>query len=78
MIERGERFDYIITDCEETSAERCPVFPGDGSRLHWSFSDPSQFEGAHAEKLAAVREVRDGIAHRIHEWCEEKNVTPHQ
>jgi len=78
MIERSERFDYIITVCDETSAERCPIFPGSGSRLHWSFPDPSQFQGAHTEKLAVVREVRDAIAHRIHEWCEEKNVAPHQ
>ena len=78
MIERGERFDYIVTVCDETSAERCPVFPGSGSRVHWSFPDPSQLQGAHAEKLAAVREVRDAIARKLHEWCEEKSVTPHQ
>jgi len=78
MIERGERFDYIVTVCDETSAERCPVFPGSGGRVHWGFADPSQFQGIHTEKLAAVREVRDAIAQRIHEWCEEKNVAPHQ
>ena len=76
MIERGERFDYIITVCDETSAERCPIFPGSGNRLHWSFPDPSQFQGTPPEKLAALREVRDAIAQRIHEWCEEKNVAP--
>ena len=78
MIERGEQFDYIITVCDQTSAERCPVFPGSGSRVHWSFADPSQFQGIHVEKLAAVRDVRDAIAQRVHEWCEEKNVAPHK
>ena len=78
MIERGERFDYVVTVCDEASAERCPIFPGSGSRLHWGFPDPSQFQGPHPEKLAAVREVRDAIAHRIHEWCEERNAVPHQ
>jgi arsenate reductase len=74
MIERGDRFEYVITVCDEASAERCPIFPGGSGRLHWGFPDPSQFQGAPAEKLAAVREVRDAIAQRIHEWCEGKNV----
>jgi len=72
MLERGERFDYVITVCDETSAERCPLFPGDARRLHWSFPDPSQFHGTHVEKLAAVREVRDSIAQKIYQWCEER------
>jgi arsenate reductase len=78
IIERGERFDYIVTVCDEASAERCPIFPGSGSRLHWSFPDPSQFQGPPAAKLEAVREVRDAIAQRIHEWCEERNAVPHE
>ena len=72
IIQRGDRFNYVITVCDETSAERCPIVPGQGSRLHWSFPDPSRFQGTHAEKLAAVREVRDAIAGKLHEWCEEK------
>ena len=72
MIASGVRFDYVITVCDEASAERCPIFPGGGERLHWGFPDPSQFTGTHAEKLAAVREVRDAIARKITAWCAEK------
>jgi arsenate reductase (thioredoxin) len=72
MLERGERFDFAITVCDEANAERCPIFPGNCSRLHWSFPDPSQFQGVHDQKLAAVREVRDAIAQRICDWCEER------
>ncbi len=65
MIARGPYFDYVITVCDETSAERCPVFPGAGQRLHWSFPDPSGFTGTDDEKLAATRGVRDQIRDRI-------------
>lgn len=71
MIESGERFDYVITVCDETSAERCPIVPGTMKRLHWSFPDPSAFQGSHEEKLGLTRQVRDAIQHRIKQWCDE-------
>jgi arsenate reductase len=65
----GQNFSYVITVCDETSAERCPIFPGVTTRLHWSFPDPSSFSGTPEEKLARTREVRDTIRQRIEEWC---------
>jgi arsenate reductase len=41
MIALGPIFKYVITVCDETSAERCPKFPGNVIRLHWGFPDPS-------------------------------------
>ena len=69
MIKSGKAFAYVITVCDETSAERCPVFPGASMRLHWSFQDPSRFQGTPAEKLARTSEVRDAIKARIEAWC---------
>ena len=69
MIERGPYFDYVITVCDETSAERCPAFPGPARRLHWPFADPSSFTGTPGEKLAGTRQVRDSIRERIETWC---------
>lgn len=57
----GQQFEYVITVCDEASAEKCPVFPGMATRLHWSFKDPSAFTGSREEKLLQVRKVRDEI-----------------
>jgi arsenate reductase len=70
-IKKGTPFAYVITVCDEASAERCPIFVGVTKRLHWSFPDPSAFQGSHEEKLEKVREVRDAIKQQIENWCKE-------
>ena len=67
----GQVFTYVVTVCDESSAEKCPIFPGPAKRLHWSFSDPSQISGTRAQKLAATRRIRDEIRSRIEMWCDE-------
>jgi arsenate reductase len=69
MLARGIPFEYVITVCDETSAERCPFFPGGAQRLHWPFADPSAFDGTPEQKLARTREVRDAIRARVERWC---------
>lgn len=71
FVKSGENFAYVITVCDEASAERCPIFPGVTTRLHWSFPDPSKFPGSPEERLAGTRKVRDTIEARIEEWCAE-------
>ena len=71
MIKSGKMFAYVITVCDEASAERCPIFPGVTTRLHWGFPDPSGFQGTREEKLARTREVRDAIKAKIEKWCAE-------
>lgn len=68
-VKSGNIFAYVITVCDETNAERCPIFPGITKRLHWSFSDPSSFQGTYEEKLARTRIVRDMIKTKIEGWC---------
>jgi arsenate reductase len=67
--ERGEAFNYVITVCDETSAEKCPTFRGTAKRMHWSFPDPAALRGARAERLEATRKIRDEIRARIEGWC---------
>jgi len=71
MFKSGKLFNYAITVCDETSAERCPIFPGITKRLHWSFPDPSALPGTHDEKLGGTRQIRDTIKAKIQEWCAE-------
>ena len=71
VVKAGKTFAYVITVCDETSAERCPIFPGVTRRLHWSFPDPSALQGSPAEKLARTREIRDTIKAKIVQWCAE-------
>ena len=67
----GQLFAYVVTVCDETSAEKCPVFPGPTTRLHWGFPDPSALTGTPSEKLAGVRKIRDEIRARIELWCDD-------
>ncbi len=71
VFKSGELFAYVITVCDETSAERCPIFPGVTTRLHWSFPDPAALTGTHKERLAGTRAIRDQIRDRIEMWCDE-------
>lgn len=60
-------FDYLITVCGNAD-ERCPFFPGIGTRLHWPFEDPAAFVGPDDERLTAFRDVRDQIKAKIESW----------
>ena len=71
VFKSGQLFSPVITVCDETSAEKCPIFPGPMKRLHWSFPDPSALTGTHEEKLKQVRLIRDEIRQKVEEWCEE-------
>ena len=69
VLQQGRHYDRVITVCDETSAERCPSFPGRVTREHWSFPDPSKVTGNHEEKLAEIRKIRDAIHQQISDWC---------
>jgi arsenate reductase len=71
VFKSGQLFSHVVTVCDESSAEKCPIFPGPTKRLHWSFADPSQVTGTNEEKLRQVREIRDEIRAKIEAWCEE-------
>lgn len=47
----AQLFAYVITVCDESSAQKCPIFPGASKRLHWSFPDPAALTGNRGEKL---------------------------
>jgi arsenate reductase (thioredoxin) len=76
VLRSGQSFSYVVTVCDETNAERCPIFPGAATRLHWGFSDPAAATGTDEERLAKVRVIRDAIRFRIETWCTELTGAP--
>jgi len=71
VFKSGELFAYVITVCDESEAKGCPIFPGVTTRLHWSFPDPSKFNGSREEKMEKTRRVRDKIDNQIRRFCAE-------
>ncbi|DAB36660.1 MAG: arsenate reductase ArsC [Epsilonproteobacteria bacterium] len=61
LFKDGKLFNYVITVCDEGNSQRCPIFPGQTKRIHWSFEDPSTFQGDHEAQLAKIRHVKEEI-----------------
>jgi protein-tyrosine-phosphatase len=59
-----QTFDYVITVCDRVR-ERCPVFPNDPRRIHWSFPDPAAVEGTEAEQYQAFLQTARELTTRI-------------
>jgi arsenate reductase len=65
LDEYGEEvFDYIVTLCDD-AAKTCPLFPGEGTRMHRGFPDPAAADGSREERLVAFRKVRDELKEYI-------------
>ena len=59
-----QTFDTVITVCDD-AAENCPVWLGQGKRVHIGFPDPAYATGTEDEIMAVFREVRDDIDEQI-------------
>ena len=57
---QGVDFDLVVTVCD-SAAEECPVWLGNGKRVHHSFPDPAKAEGTDEEVMEVFRAVRDDI-----------------
>jgi arsenate reductase len=66
-------FDFVITVCD-SAAERCPVFPGQGTKLHWPFEDPADASGSDEEIMSVFRQVRDKMDRKIKSWLAEQHI----
>ena len=70
----SQPWDYVITVCDNAN-ERCPLFPGETTRIHWSFDDPSQATGTDEDKLEKFRRVRDEILTRLRQWLADQEAS---
>ena len=71
VIKSGRLFSYVVTVCDEASAEKCPVFPGVVQRLHWNTSDPAALEGTWEQRIEGTRAIRQEIGERVESFCNE-------
>ncbi|MFN0279346.1 MAG: arsenate reductase ArsC [Pyrinomonadaceae bacterium] len=65
-------FDYVITVCDNAN-QTCPVFPGNATRIHWSFEDPAEAVGTEDEIIDFFRRVRDDIKQRLTDFAKGKS-----
>jgi arsenate reductase len=61
---REHAFEAVVTVCDEAN-EECPVWLGQGRRLHLSFPDPAKAVGSEDERLAAFRALRDRMLEEL-------------
>ena len=62
----GQRFDYVITVCDN-ARETCPVFFGAAEKLHHSLEDPPPpMAGTDEERMTVFRRVRDELRAYLH------------
>ncbi len=61
---RDVPLDLVITVCD-SAAEECPVWLGQGKRVHLGFPDPARATGSPEEVMDVFRTVRDQIADQI-------------
>ena len=68
FVREGKLFQYIVTVCDESTAQRCPIFPGVRERIIMNFKDPSKFTGTKEEIISKVRTVKDEIKLEIQKF----------
>ncbi len=68
---QGEKFDVVITVCDEGDAS-CPVWLGEGNKVHIPFYDPVQARGTEEEVLSAFRRVRDEMKETLLSYLKDK------
>jgi arsenate reductase len=57
-------FDIVVTVCDD-AAENCPIWLGNGRKVHIGFEDPARAAGSDEERLAVFCCVRDEMRREI-------------
>ncbi len=57
----GRFYGYVVTVCDESHFQKCPIFPGLVRTIHWDLPDPSTFEGTPEEIRDQIRLLSDRI-----------------
>lgn len=69
LYKAGGLFNVIISVCDE-SREKCPVFPGVRSTLHWSIPDPT-LDATAEGMVERFRAARESLRAHVQEWSQQ-------
>jgi arsenate reductase len=70
-FQQGKRYEIVVKVCDALNGQRCPIFPRTKVTLNWDLTDPSSLPGTEAEKLAAIRPIRDLIKVKVEQLIRE-------
>lgn len=70
FFKQGRTYNYVVTVCDESNGQRCPLFPGLNYRIHWSFKDPNTFIGNAEVKINKTRELKEEIRTEVLKFIE--------
>ena len=62
---KAPKLDFVITTCDRSAGESCPVWPGQPVRAHWSIDDPSTGQADPAERMARLEACYQHISRSI-------------
>jgi arsenate reductase len=65
FYKQGKRYELVVKVCDAMNGQRCPIFPSTKATLNWDLTDPSALGGTEAEKIAAIRPIRDLIKQKV-------------
>jgi arsenate reductase len=68
LFKGGKVFTHVITVCDDSTENKCPIYPGMTHRMHLPFPDPAKLTGSHEEQLDQARRIRDSIKEAIQEF----------
>jgi arsenate reductase (thioredoxin) len=71
FFQQGKRYEVVVKVCDALNGQRCPIFPSTKVSLNWDLPDPSQLAGSEAEKLKAIRPIRDLIKIKVEQLIQD-------
>lgn len=68
FFQEGRKYSYVVKVCDQSSGQRCPIFPQTLKVLDWDLGDPAEFQGSEEEIKNQVRFIRDEIKDLVLEF----------
>lgn len=59
------KMDFVLTVCDKTAGEVCPVWPGQPATAHWGIDDPVTVSGDEEKKMKAFADAYMVLNRRI-------------